>query len=146
VTAAERRAAAAARLDALEARQAARAAMLALQPPAPTPAERIERAAARIAERHDLDAAELIERAGGLESLLELYRLHTLEGVRWALGDARQALTGPQARAKRLAQLEGRLAPGEAVCDRCDGHGGHRSWPGFTCYGCNGRGIAQVAA
>jgi len=31
------------------------------------------------------------------------------------------------------------------VCERCGGAGGSKSWPGFTCYGCDGLGWVPVA-
>ena len=48
------------------------------------------------------------------------------------------------AQADLRAALAGRFKvtiPADTVeCARCGGYGGHHTWPGFTCYGCEGRG------
>lgn len=39
------------------------------------------------------------------------------------------------------AVIQSRLNGGSAkICPRCSGAGGHKYWPGFTCYQCNGKG------
>ena len=39
------------------------------------------------------------------------------------------------------ARRESWEAEGKRECGRCGGNGGSHSWPGFTCYGCEGRGF-----
>jgi len=45
-----------------------------------------------------------------------------------------------EAERRRIAEEDARWAQqGLVRCDRCGGAGGHNSWPGWVCYGCDGR-------
>lgn len=61
--------------------------------------------------------------------------------------EARAAYVAPEPTADEIArrnQYAARAAAWEAEgkreCGRCGGNGGSRHWPGYTCYGCEGRG------
>jgi DnaJ-class molecular chaperone len=45
-----------------------------------------------------------------------------------------------------IARREAWEAEGKRECGRCGGNGGSQAWPGFVCYGCDGRGYTEVAA
>lgn len=45
-----------------------------------------------------------------------------------------------EANAEWVAAVE---ASDREICDRCGGAGGHRGWPGYTCFECGGRGTVE---
>lgn len=62
---------------------------------------------------------------------------------RYRLRDAIEVLTAVEREAERVrveaARDEAWARQGLVRCDRCGGAGGSQSWPGFTCYDCDGR-------
>lgn len=75
-----------------------------------------------------------------------------------AAQDAWQAATGDAkiVAAKVAGRLEGEyrmakmgryrkaIPAGHKACGRCGGYGGSDQWPGFVCFGCDGRGTVEA--
>lgn len=60
--------------------------------------------------------------------------------VRDALAVAKKDETEAAREAARLARYSKIEGMGLEVCTRCDGNGGYKHWPDFTCYQCGGIG------
>lgn len=63
---------------------------------------------------------------------------------RWRIKDAVEVVKASEIEAARQAERSRQdaawAAKGLERCDRCDGQGGRKEWPGFTCFKCGGTG------
>jgi DnaJ-class molecular chaperone len=67
--------------------------------------------------------------------------------------ERRATQVAPEPTAEEIAQREfyaarrvAWAAEGKRECGRCGGNGGSQAWPGYVCYGCEGRGYKTVTA
>lgn len=80
----------------------------------------------------------------GTDPRLDSFGTGNFYAFRFRVGDAVAVVKAPQLEAARLAertrQDEAWAAKGLERCERCDGQGGRKEWPGFTCFECGGHG------
>ena len=67
--------------------------------------------------------------------------------------ERRAAYVAPEPTAEEIARREFYVtrreaweAEGKRECGRCGGNGGSQAWPGYVCYGCEGRGYREMTA
>ena len=118
-------------------------------------AQRALRLLEAVAARHGLTttalAEELARQSGTVADTIALHgddpRLaqwgSTFYAFRYRLKDAVEVLTADdtarKAAEKRATEDAAWERQGLVRCDRCDGQGGHNSWPGWTCFKCDGQ-------
>jgi hypothetical protein len=98
------------------------------------------------AQVYEIDGIEVLVSAVGCETSRLQSAHEKARYAREAANHTPQPLTPEEA--ARAAALDAKWASEDAAwakqglcrCDRCGGVGGHNSWPGFTCFKCNGAG------
>lgn len=123
-------------------------------------ARRAVRLIERVAEQEDADvdaiAAALVADNGTIADCIALHGddpRHVMWGsdfyaFRWRLADAVKVANADKIAAERKRQREAQDAKwakrGLTRCERCDGQGGRKEWPGFDCFDCGGQGAVEA--
>ena len=98
------------------------------------------------AEMYEIDGETVVVSVIGCETTRRRDAHHKAHAARQAATFTPRPLDPEEA--ARAAALDAKYAIEDAAwakqglrrCDRCGGAGGHNSWPGFTCFKCDGAG------
>lgn len=103
-------------------------------------------------QRYGVEAADVIAAIGGdfEQYWTDWAPKDCMDVIGYWKPAVHQAAEALKIRKERGAVMAAREAHarkmGGCVCQRCQGAGGHRQWPGYTCFECGGTGYTKAAA